>query len=160
MESLLLFFLIGLFVFATKVLTKNQSGTKRILAFIGSGFLAGGGIGLTIGSALDPLINIPWWEVALIGNMAGIILYRAEMIHLFSRLGVRYFSTILLGLILSLFSYGLFLFHATIVQNTSLTYARKPAVFLIFILIGFITIFGYTFPERWFNQRNTQKDTH
>ncbi|MCJ7812094.1 hypothetical protein MUP95_02080 [bacterium] len=160
MESLLLFFLIGLFIFAVKIIMKNQSGINRFLAFLGSGLLSGGGIGLTIGSPLDTLIEIPWWEVAVIGGLAGIILYRAEMIHLFTRVGIRYFSTILLGFILSILSYGLFLFYAMTVRNISLLYAREPAVFLVFVLIGFVTIFGYTFPARWVNQRNSQKNSH
>ncbi len=160
MESLLLFFLIGLFIFAVKMIMKNQSGIKRFLAFLGSGLLSGGSIGLTIGSPLDTLVEIPWWEVAVIGGLAGMILYRAELIHLFTRAGIRYFSTIILGFILSVLSYGLFLFYAMTVQNISLLYAREPAVLLFFLLIGLITIFGYTFPERWVNQQNSQKNQH
>ncbi|MBN2029077.1 hypothetical protein JW824_02435 [bacterium] len=158
MESLLLFFLVGLFIFVIKNLTKNQSRTNRFLAFSGGGFLSGAVIGLAIGSPLDPLIDIPWWQVAVIGSMAGMILFRAEMINLFTYGAIRHFSTILLGLVLSILSYGLFLLHATIAQSTSLLYARKTVVILVFILIGFITMFGYTFPERWFKQRNSQNN--
>lgn len=159
MESLLLFFLVGLFIFAAKCLTKNQSGTARFLAFLGSGLLAGTGIGLTIGSPLDPMIDIPWWQVTVMGGMAGMILYRAEIINLFTHSGIRYFSTILLGFVLSMLSYGLFLLHVIIIQNVTLVYARKTVVILVFILIGFITIFGYTFPERWFKNTTRIKCT-
>ena len=156
MESLLLFFLVGLFIFVIKCLTKNQSGTTRFLAFFGSGLVAGAGIGLTIGSPLDPMIDIPWWQVTVTGGMAGIILYRAEMLHLFTHSGIRHFSTILVGFVLSMLSYGLYLLHATIISDaSSLAYARKTVVILIFILIGFITVFGYSFPERWFKQNNS-----
>ena len=155
MESILLFFLIGLSIFAVKWLTKNQSGKTRFLAFLGSGLLAGTGIGLTIGSPLD-FLDIPWWQAAVTGCMAGLVLYRAEMISLFTRSGFRYFSTILVGFVLSILSYGLFLLHATIAQNSSLVYARTTVVILVFILIGFITVFGYSFPERWFKQHNSQ----
>ncbi len=158
MESLLLFFLVGLFIFAIKILTKNQNRTKRFMAFLGGGFLAGAVIGLAIGSPLDPLINISWWQMAVSGSMAGMILFRAEIINLFNHRVIRNFSTILLGFVLSILSYGLFLLHATIAQNTALLYARRTVVILVFILIGFITIFGYTFPERWFKQNSPKKN--
>ena len=158
MESLLLFFLVGLFIFVIKSLTKNQSRINRFLAFSGGGLLSGAVIGLTIGSPLDPLIDIPWWQVAVIGSMGGMILFRAEMTNLFTCGAIRHFSTILLGFVLSILSYSLFLLHATIAQSTSLLYARKTVVILVFILIGFITMFGYTFPERWFKQRNSQNN--
>lgn len=158
MESLLLFFLVGLFIFAMKRLTKNQNRTNRFLAFSGGGFLAGTAIGLATGSPLEPLINIPWWQMAVSGSMAGMILFRAEIINLFTHRVIQNFSTIFLGFVLSILSYGLFLLHATITQNTSLLYARKTTVILVFILIGFITMFGYTFPERWLRQHNSKNN--
>ncbi len=158
MESLLLFFLIGAFIFAINNLTKNQSRINRFLAFSGGGFLSGAIIGLAIGSPLAPLIDIPWWQVAFIGSIAGTILFRAETINLFTHHVTRKFSTILLGFVLSILSYGLFLLHATIVHNAYLPYARKMAVILVFVLIGFITMFGYTFPERLFKQHNSQNN--
>lgn len=157
MESLLLFFLVGLFIYLSKHLAKSKHEGIRFLTFFGSGILSGVLVGLVAGPPWPPSVQIPGGGVAVVGGLAGIVLYTADRGKLITRPGIQYFATILLGLVLAGLSYGFVLLYTTLARCEH----RKPGegilIPLVFLLIGFLTVFGYTFPERWFKQRQSRK---
>lgn len=154
MESVFLFFLVGLSVFLIKHLVKNRSAGVQFLAYLGSGLFSGWVVGLAAGSALSAVAAIPREGAVVMGGLAGVILYAAERGGLLTRPGIRYFATILLGLVLAGLSYVMMVLYAGLGRGVAY---RAPAggarVPLTFVLVGFLTVFGYTFPERWFRQR-------
>ena len=158
MESALLFFVVGLSIFAAKFLVRERSETVRFFVFLGSGILSGGILGLLTGSSFSTL-NIPWGLFALIGGTAGLIIYGADRSKLITRPGIQYIATILLGFILAAISYGSMRLYMTITQIEIQNPNTARLLPLTFILIGFLTIFGYTFPERWFKMRKTYNDS-
>lgn len=153
MESLLLFFIVGLLIYITKLLVKKQTPLIRLPSFVGSGFIGGGLITLLTDYPLGPTMQIPWGITAIIGGLAGIILYGTEKGKLITRPGIQYFVTIFLGLCLASLSYGLIHLYKTFFRAGDMTLGNGTLPLIVFVLVGFITIFGYTFPERWFAQK-------
>ena len=158
MESTFLFSLVGLSIFGAKFLVKSASGTVRFSVFLGTGILAGVILVLAAGPPWPPSVQIPAGGVPVITGLAGILLYVAEKRSILTRPGLQYIATLLLGLLLAGLSYGIFLIYQSIAQLEYRSPQEKTAVILIFVLIGFLSIFGYTFPERWFNQRRSHEE--
>jgi len=150
MESTLLFFLVGLSIFAAKYVAKNQPDGTRLLVFFASGTLAGGIVGLAAGSPFWPMVAIPRISMAAVGGLAAIIIYGSEKANLTNKPGIRYFATIFLGLVLAGLCYGFMRLYMTLAQLEFRTPSDKTVVILVWVFIGFLTMFGYTFPERWF----------
>ena len=152
MESALLFFIVGLSIFAAKFLVKDRSETIRFLIFLGSGILSGGILGFFTNSSFSMLL-IPWGLFALTGGLAGVIIYGADRLSFITRPGLQYIATILLGFILAAISYGFMRFYVILTKIEIQNLSTARILPLTFLLIGFLTIFGYTFPERWFKHR-------
>lgn len=152
MESALLFFLVGLSIFGAKHMVRERPEKIRSLAFLGIGLLSAGILGLFTQSS-SSISYIPWGIFSFIGGAAGLIIYGTDRFNLITRPGLQYVVTILLGLILAAVSYGFTMFYLTIMGRTGQNIGVNRTLLMSFVLIGFLTIFGYTFPERWFKQR-------
>lgn len=157
MESSLLFFFVGLSIFGTKYFVEKRSEALRFIVFAGSGMLSSGIIALIAGSALFPVLRVPTGFWAAIGGMAGIILYAAERGGLIDKPGIQYITTVLLGSILAGVAYGLMILYRTI--NHLEVFIPKNLLLLSFVLMGFLTVFGYTFPKRWLKQRGSHSNS-
>ena len=152
MESSLLFFFVGLSIFGAKHFMGKRSEALCFIIFVGIGVLSAGIIAFIAGSALFPVLRIPVGFWAVFGGVAGIILYTAERSGLIDKPGIRYITTILLGSILAGIAYGLMILYRTITRIDA--FIPNNLLLLSFVLMGFLTVFGYTFPERWSKQRN------
>ena len=155
MESALLFFLVGLSIFGAKYLVRNRHEKIQSLAFLGFGVLSASILGLFTQSS-SSILYIPWGIFPFIGGAAGLIIYGADRFKLITRPGLQYVVTILLGLILAAVSYGFTMFYMTIMGRPVQNSEVNRTLLMSFVLIGFLTIFGYTFPERWFKQRQAK----
>jgi hypothetical protein len=159
MISSLLFFLVGLTIFIVKSQIKTEGKILRLLLFLISGAVSGAIVGLVTGSPLQPLMDIPWTGTALVGAIAGSLLFAAEKWSLFIRPGIRYFTSIILGLSLAGLTYLLCMLY----KADSMHYIspnQRTYIVLVILFIGFLIIFGYAFPERRFRQkRPPEKDT-
>ncbi len=157
MESLFLFFLVGLTIFISTHFIKSARETDRFLIFLGSGILSGLLIGLLAGTPWPPSVQIPGGGVAVVGGLAGIVLYIADRGKLITRPGLQYFATILLGLVLAALSYGVVSLYTAFATVEHRIPEERTLVPLVFILVGFLTVFGYTFPQRWLKQHQSRK---
>lgn len=155
MESSFLFFFVGVIIFISSLLSEKWFPQYKFLFFFISGFLGGGIIGMVVGSSIVPGIQISWVVMVIIGGGAGAILYTAEKLKIFSLPGIQYFATIILGLILAGFSYGLIVLYTTLSSIEHETQEGKMLIFFILVLSGFLTVFGYSFPKRWFQRRKS-----
>lgn len=158
MESSLLFFLVGLSIFGGTHLTKSENETVQFLVYFGIGIVSGLILGLFISPPWPPSVQIPRGGVPVVTGLAGIILYAAEKKKLLTRPGLQYFATILLGLLIAGLSYGLLMIYQSLSNIEYRSPEEKIYIILVFLLIGFLTVFGYTFPERWFKQRKLRKN--
>ncbi|RKY53391.1 MAG: hypothetical protein DRP89_06280 [Candidatus Neomarinimicrobiota bacterium] len=159
MESSLLFFLVGLFIFATSLFVRKNRSSIQFMVFLGSGIIACGILSIITSSLLYPIVQISRIGMIVMGGLAGIVLWVAERGKLINRPGIQYFSTIILGLILTGLYYGLMFFYTTFVKTSYRIGKNKTPLFLAFLLIGFLIAFGYTFPQRWFIQRKSKEKT-
>jgi hypothetical protein len=153
MESSLLFFLLGLSVFGVKWIVGDRPEWIRIVAFIVTGALSGLIIGFIGGKQLLIMLQLSRPLLAGIGVAAGIVLYSADRVGLIYKPGIQYIVTILLGSILAVISYVLLLIYQSILPTEHIVSPPTRLLALSFFLIGFLTVFGYTFPERWFKQK-------
>jgi hypothetical protein len=153
MESFLLFFLIGLTIFGVKYITKDQSNSIQFIAFAAGGALSGALIGFLGGSSLFPIFRIPWGVLPVIGAMAGLLLYSADKSGLIHKPGIQYIVTVVLASVLAGLSYGIVFVYRMIVIEPQPIAQPRNIVLLSYLLIGFLTVFGFTFPERWFKRR-------
>ena len=159
MEPLLLFFVAGLCIFLGRLTVKSERTALRLFAFVGSGILAGILIDFAVGPPWPPAISIPRGGSVVVTTLAGVVLYAADRGKLINRPGIRYFATILLGLVLAGLSYVSVRLYGTLAGVPYLYLAPRGSSLLLLVLtlVGFLTVFGYTFPERWFKQRQMQR---
>lgn len=154
MESTLVFFLVGLAIFGVKHLVVNQSETIRLAAYIFVGVAAGVILNLLSVSPWPPSIHMPWGLIPFITGLGGLLLFAAEKWGLITKPGLKYFSTILLGLFMTGGAYLFLLLYRILSGRDQLTPHGNQYIFMSLILICFLVVFGYTFPQRWFKQEN------
>lgn len=152
MEWILLYFFVGLTVFATRhgVRKKPRIQTAAVTA---AGFLSSGVISLFMGSRLLWITRLPWPGMTLIGGLAALMILAAERKKWMSSPGLQYFSTIILGLLVAVCGYGLMRLYNTLAGFYLQQDDLRIMLPLSYLLIGFLMIFGYTFPERWLRLR-------
>ena len=100
------------------------------------------------------IMRQPDIDGALVGAMAGALLFTAEKWNLFVRPGIQYFITIILGLSLAGLTYLLSILYKGDAM-TYITMEQRTYILFVFLFIGFLIIFGYAFPERRFRQNHT-----
>lgn len=154
MESSFLFFLVGFAIYLVKRFWGERNPHMLHIAFVVTGFLVAG--------ILTGLAGVPWshdralpWILILsvTGGLGGILIYHADRTQFIFKPGIQNFATLFLGLLLSALSYLLTWLFSTL---TGYELQARQTHFLIpvsFIFIGFLIIFGYTFPARWFKKK-------
>ena len=153
MEISLFYFLAGMAIFGCKSLFKNISGGLRWVIFAASGAAAMTGLRLILGSPLRPILTLSVGLMALMGVVAGTVLYGADRSGMITKPGLQYFSTTILGLVVSASFFGLTHLSAALSRTPIPSPGEGTLIPLFFILMGFLVVFGYTFPERWFQQK-------
>ncbi len=157
MEPLFLYIFIGLVIFGVKVLTQGRAQRLGLPGFIAGGVIAGAVIPLLTRTPLGPAIAVPGTVPVIFGALAGVILYFAETWGITTRPGIRYASTLILGVILGVLAWGVTALVGSVTSDVIILTSQGVLRYTIFLLAGFLTAFGYTFPERWFRQsRNTE----
>jgi hypothetical protein len=158
MESALLFFMAGLFMFAVKQGFRQRKPGARFLAFLGTGVLSGLIISFITEEPWIRFVNTPRCYIPLVTGVAGILLYIADEKKLIFKTGIKYTITIVLGGIHALVSYFLIWVYARLAGTGSITLFTDTGLFVVLLLVGFVTMFGYTFPERWFKTSEPEKE--
>lgn len=153
MESSLLFFLVGLSVYGVEKLMKDKAESMRLIAFVGAGLLSALVLGLLVGDSLFPWITLPAWWMPVMGGLAGLLMFGADRLRIVTRPGVRYIATLLLGAIMAGICYGLALLAGVELGLNLDPNTAGRIIPLTFVLVGFLTVFGYTFPARRFGRR-------
>jgi hypothetical protein len=159
MEFALLFFMAGLFIFAVKHGVQEKSRSIQFMAFLVTGIVSGIIISFAAKPPWPDDMSIPRQAIPILAGLAGILLFIVERYKLISRPGILYFITIILGLIHACISYMLFIVYKFITSGSFQTPANGTGFFIVLLLIGFVTMFGYTFPERWFRQQKPKKES-
>ena len=157
MESSLLFFFVGLAIFGVNRLVKTQREGVRMVGFLSTGIAAGFVVGLIVGTPWPESYHMPLSLVPAITGLAGILLYFAEKGQMITRPGIQYMATILLGLILTGLSYSFVWIYRHVNGLFPLSGQGKQLLFMLLLLVSFLTVFGYTFPERWFKRQASEK---
>ena len=152
MAAWLLFFLIGLIQFMIHVWLRRQKPKIRHLFLIIGGLLAGGAIALLPVRIPTPEFRLPPLAIPLIGALSGILIGMADKFGLFNRQLFQFFMTPGLSLILAVLSTFFMIFYLAASGQENVIHPHLFPIALTFLLIAFMTIFGYTFPRRWFKQ--------
>jgi hypothetical protein len=150
MAAWLLFFLIGMAQFGVHVWLRRRQPVVRFASYVVSGILVGGVIALLPIPIPTPEFHFPAQGIPLIGALSGILIGAADKFRLFNRQLLQFFITPALSLILAFVSVVIMLFYLIITRQENLIRPHLFPISLTFMLIGFMTIFGYTFPRRWF----------
>lgn len=158
MEATLLFFLIGLAVFTVKRITVHQSTAMRLACFVVVGALAGGLVGWLAGHPMNPAVLYPPWLVVFSGAFVGLLCFWAEVKTLLMRPGLQYVMTLLLGVLTAAFTWGVAWLYRLLVPVEVHMVLRSDQEAIIWIAVGFVAIFGYTFPERYFKPSTLKGD--
>jgi hypothetical protein len=152
MTAWLLFFGIGLAVFVAQIAVRTRASWAGAVATGFSGMAAGGVLALAHVRVPTPGFELPAWFLPWIGLLAGALVAAAERTGLFRRPILRFFITPLLGFSLALCG-GLSLLAFLAVNlgiRSALGFAWPMSA--SFLVIGFVTAFGYTFPRNWFHR--------
>lgn len=151
MDSIFLFFFIGVAVYLAGAFSGKSNNKLRIILFLAAGCLAGAII-IAIPGILESTPGSPL-VVPLLGMIAGYFLFRLEERKWIEKQGLQYFVTLFLGLLLGGIGFvlykaeGLFSGRPPVYQRDSLF------TFSYSFMAGFLMIFGYTFPARIFRKR-------
>ena len=157
MESSLIYVIIGLAVFFAKVLLRSGSSMTRLPVFVLAGAAAGAGAGVIAGYPL-PAASLPDWLGAVFGFTAGFILYFLDRYNWVSRSGFAYAATLVPGGILAVLLYGITYCYMLIVPVQIHTPITGLQMWTLFMAVGFASVLGFTFPERWFRRRGLLTD--
>jgi hypothetical protein len=65
--------------------------------------------------------------------------------------------TIILGAVHALLSYGIIWAYSEWFGSSSIAKGWETDLLLILLLTGFVTMFGFTFPARWFRTPKKEK---
>ena len=154
MESIFLFLLIGISIYFAGYIVRNKSGSIRCLLFVSAGFFSSTALALTEKIILIQGLTLPLFTVSIAGCLAGLLLFYAEKGQFFTRPGIKYLATPLFGIILAGIYYGLtrMYLYAAHSQLNPAEFNRE--LFILYFLWGFIVVFGYAIPARWFKQKS------
>jgi len=155
MEGILLYFISGLALFAVTAFLRRHPVTIRLPAQ-----LITGSAGLILISLVSgfPLagIHLPIWIPAAAGAVAGLLIHLIDRGNWVGRPGLSYLSTLVPGSLLSGFIF-LCIRIATLSGTGESVFLFSPVqLILLSALAGFSTIFGFTFPFRWFRLHVTE----
>ena len=152
MAAFLLFLLIGMVQFAAFVFLRKKNGDLRWFGHAIAGLLAGGFIALLPARIPTQGFTLPPLGFPVIGLLSGVLTGAADRAGIFQREILQFFVTPGLGFLLAvLLASGVVL----LTRSSGLEAAVRIDIFpigLTCVLIGFITIFGYSFPRRWFKR--------
>ena len=154
MISTLLSFLVGFSVFIVKSRLKTERLFLRLIIILAVPTLTGAIIGVATKSPMQPLLHIPWIGFAIMGFLTGLLLFFSDHWSLFSKSGLQYFMTILLGLTLAGSLYLISVLFRIRITEYRLNHYQEMSLLFNLILIGFLSIFGFSFPERRFKPRH------
>lgn len=122
MISTLLSFLVGFFIFIVNSRLKTERILLRLIIILTGGTLTGAIIGVATKSPMQPLLHIPWIGFAIMGFLTGILLFFAAHWSFFSKPGLQYFMTMILGLILA----GSLYFYQRFIPNPDHRVSAEP----------------------------------
>ena len=92
------------------------------------------------------MLEWPAWFSGAMGGLCGLIIWSVVKLQLFRHQGFRAISTLTMGLSHALFC---FLIHGLFVKLHWIENSATHSVsFLYFLLIGFLSMFGFTFLQR------------
>jgi hypothetical protein len=152
MAAWFLFFLIGLVQFGIHAAFIKKRPGFRFAAYVVGGTLAGCLIVLLPVRIPTPEFHLPMLTIPLTGALSGVLIGVAERFRLFNRPLLQFFITPALGLVLAFTSSFLVRAYLWVSGKETWTRTQLFPVGLTFLLIGFMTVFGYTFPRRWFRK--------
>lgn len=158
MEAPFTLFLIGLALWGMKVLLARKRSPVPWYAFVLTGLASGVLLGLVIGNSLMPPLCIPWYLLSIMGGISGIFLYLADRYAWFFKPGIEYIITLLLGGGLGILFYALFNIYLRVSHLTVFIQSYNTTLWFSMILMGFVIVLGYSFPERF--QKNRKTSTH
>ena len=152
MAAFLLFFGMGLAEFTAQALCRTRSPRFRFWMVCGAGFLAGALMAFLPVRIPTPGFRIPGAVFPLIGAASGGLITAAEHKAVFRRPLLQFFATPLISLVLAAVL-GLCLMPFVVAGNPqSPIKTLLSPVGLAALLMAFMTVFGYTFPRRWFQR--------
>jgi uncharacterized membrane protein len=149
MAGFLLFLLIGMVQFGVFVLLRGKSRAVRWTGHVTAGLLAGGIMALLPVKVPTQGFILPRFGFPLIGALSGLLTGAAERWGLFNREILQFFVTPGLSFLMALvLAAGILL----ALRSGSRGDHDFFPIGLTCLLIGFMTVFGYTFPRRWFKR--------
>ncbi len=159
MESTLLFFFIGLVIFGISRINHPLIEERRFFLYSSTGFLSGAILGLIGTFEWMPSSIFSWIFPAFSGWLTALIIYFAERTGLFTKPGIQYIATILLGSVQAVLLYLLFKTRLIMMQIESTGFQlNDQMLFLICLSVGFVSIFGYALPFRWFFENKMRRN--
>ena len=157
MEAPFVLFIIGLSIWGMKVLLSNKMKQVPWYLFFATGLVIGTVLSLIIGSSLLPPLVIPWYLLGLMGGIASQLLYLAYRFQWFFRAGLEYVVSLVLGGILAVIFYFLFAIYLKSQKLDIVIHSYSTTLWFSMILMGFVIILGYSFPERFQQRKQAEK---
>jgi hypothetical protein len=152
MIAFLLFLLIGLVQFVAFVLLRKKNAGARWAGHLVLGLLAGGLIACLPVRIPAQGFDFPPSGFPIVGLLSGLLTGSADRWRIFERELFQFFVTPALSLLLALLlASGVVLSMRWGGREDAIRLDLFP-VCLTCLLIGFMTVFGYTFPRRWFKR--------
>lgn len=159
MESSLFFFLAGLLIFGMNRCLRNRPERIRFFGFVGSGLIAGMLLTLIVGPPWQDLLRIPAVFVPAMTGFAGIILFMASRAGIITKPGIQYLATTAMGIGTAVLSYGTIALYRILSGRIPFSAQTEKLLILLLLLASFLTVLGFTFPERWFKQKHPQESS-
>ncbi len=149
------FFSIGLAIYLGHLPFRKKNQRYRIWIFIGSGTLAAVPAAF-FGAPGVAAFHVPAGLIIVLGTLAGTVLYWSEERKWFERFWLRFFLTFILGVTIACILILVFVVYSAMNKSAGVLWKAPLLVVSTISLMGLLTAFGYTLPERWFAKKGNE----
>jgi len=146
------FLFIGLAIYLGHLPFREKSERFRIWIFAGSGTLAAVPAAF-LGAPGVAAFHVPAGLIIVLGALAGLVVFWSKTKQWFERFWLRFFVTLILGAAIGSIQVGIFAAYSAIIRSAGILLKAPLLVVSTFFLMGLLTAFGYTLPERWFAKK-------
>lgn len=157
MEAPFILFVIGLMLWVIKTFLSRKLESVPWYLFLITGTVMGIILSLAIGSSLLPPLEIPWYLLGIMGGIASLVIYTAYRTNLFFQRGFEYVVTLVLGGLLGIIFYMMFNIYLRLQHLEVIIHSYNTTLWFSMILMGFVIVLGYSFPERFQKRRPSDK---
>ncbi|RKY81903.1 hypothetical protein DRQ07_02800 [candidate division KSB1 bacterium] len=153
MEDTLYFFLAGIASFAAKLFTIRQKEWIKFVSITMFPVILLILTHISLYKFIPDTIFFPPFAIGLFAFITAVLLYFSDKSGFISKPGIKYFATFFLGFVAFGIGYGISAVFYLIKSIPAESVQENHSRIMYFFLAGFLMVFGFIFPLRFFRKK-------